>query len=47
MQVPELSHWKLYLVNWGYNTEEERERAERNPRIEVIGIDKFAELCTA
>jgi hypothetical protein len=36
--------WNLYLVDWGYNTEEERERARRNERIEVVGVERFREL---
>lgn len=39
-----LAKWRLYLVDWGYNTVEERERARRNPRIEVIGVERFREL---
>ena len=39
-----MSRWKLYLVDWGYNTEEERERARRNGRIEVVGVERFREL---
>jgi hypothetical protein len=35
-KVPELKDWQLYLVDWGYNTAEERERAAANPRISVI-----------
>jgi hypothetical protein len=35
-KVPELEDWQLYLVDWGYNTEEERKRAEANSRISVI-----------
>jgi len=33
--------WNLYLVDWGYNTEEERERARGNERIEVVGVERF------
>lgn len=44
-QVPELNHWKLYLVDWGYNTEQERARARENARITVIGVREFADLC--
>lgn len=36
--------WNLYLVDWGYNTEEERERARKNERIEVVGVERFREL---
>lgn len=34
--MPELQGWQLYLVDWGYNTKEEREHAAANPRIKVI-----------
>lgn len=39
-----MKRWKLYLVDWGYNTEEERERARRNERIEVVGVERFREM---
>ena len=39
-----MNKWNLYLVDWGYNTAEERERARKNPRIEVIGVERFREL---
>ncbi len=39
--MPELQEWQLYLVDWGYNTREERERAEANPRISVINKAQF------
>ncbi|KAK9869089.1 hypothetical protein WJX84_009307 [Apatococcus fuscideae] len=38
----ELDHWKLYLVDWGYNTREERARATSNPRIQVVKRDQLA-----
>ena len=39
-----LDDWELFLVDWGYNTATERERAAANPRIEVIGVDAFIAL---
>lgn len=39
-----LSSWQLYLVDWGYNTVQERERAVANPRITVLDVDSFAHL---
>ena len=36
-----MKKWNLYLVDWGYNTEEERERARGNERIEVVGVERF------
>lgn len=41
---PECDKWKLFLVDWGYNTPKERERAAANPRIEVIDLSRFAAL---
>ena len=43
-KVPELSSWALYLVNWGYNTAEERARAAANPRIEVVDKARLKQL---
>ncbi|CAL5223568.1 g6103 [Coccomyxa viridis] len=37
-KVDALSGWQLYLVDWGYNTAEERDRAARNPRIAVMSL---------
>jgi hypothetical protein len=36
-----LEDWELFLVDWGYNTPEERARAEANPRITVWGLEDF------
>lgn len=41
---PSLSAWQLYLVDWGYNTAQERSRAATNPRITVLDQKAFAEL---
>ena len=35
--VPSLSHVRLYLVDWGYNTEKERQLALNHERIQLIG----------
>ena len=35
-QCEELSNVRLYLVAWGYNTEEERIKAELHPRITLL-----------
>jgi hypothetical protein len=43
-QLPELSEWRLYLVDWGYNTEEERNRAQQTDRIKVISVEDFQRL---
>jgi hypothetical protein len=36
--------WSLYLVDWGYNTPEERAAADANPDIELLGVPQFADL---
>lgn len=41
---PQLDGWELFLVDWGYNTPEERARASANPRIEVVDAQGFAAL---
>ncbi|KAJ8450239.1 hypothetical protein Cgig2_033433 [Carnegiea gigantea] len=38
---PELDGWNLYLVNWGYNTQKEREEAATIPRIRVLELPEF------
>jgi hypothetical protein len=40
----ELKDWRLYLVDWGYNTEAERRAAAENGGIQVITIDEFQQL---
>ena len=40
----DLDDWELFLVDWGYNTAKERERAAANDRISVIDADAFIEL---
>ncbi len=37
-KVPELEAWQLYLVDWGYNTPDERKRAQANPRIRLLSL---------
>ncbi len=42
-KLPDLEAWQLYLVDWGYNTAAERERAAINPRIQLLSLgDDFA-----
>ena len=43
-KLESLAQYRLYLVDWGYNTAEERRRASANKRIEVVDIKRFAEL---
>ena len=40
--MKELDHWQLYLVDWGYNTVEERKRASSNPRIQDVNHDQMS-----
>jgi len=37
----------LYLVDWGYNTAPERERARADPRIRLLDVDGFTALLAA
>jgi len=43
-KAPGFEAWRLYLVDWGYNTAQERERAAANPRITVIGVHDLPAL---
>lgn len=43
-KLESVAQYHLYLVDWGYNTAEERQRAAANDRIEVVDIKRFAEL---
>lgn len=45
-QDPRLQGWQLYLVDWGYNTAEERARAEASERITLINKEQFEALMT-
>ncbi|XXG84997.1 hypothetical protein AAC387_Pa11g0178 [Persea americana] len=42
IKEPELDGWNLYLGNWGYNTQKEREEAESIPRIQVLELSAFS-----
>lgn len=42
-QVKELDHWMLYLVDWGYNTKQEREQAASNSRIHVVNHQQLSQ----
>uniref|UniRef100_A0A0D9WR14 Uncharacterized protein n=1 Tax=Leersia perrieri TaxID=77586 RepID=A0A0D9WR14_9ORYZ len=43
IKEPALDQWNLYLVNWGYNTQKEREKAEGISRIQVIDLPGFSQ----
>jgi hypothetical protein len=40
----DLAAVKLYLADWGYNTQKERELAEENPQIQVISLDRLSAI---
>lgn len=45
IKAPETAgKWALYLVDWGYNTPPERRQAADSPHIELIGVERFAQL---
>jgi hypothetical protein len=44
MKLKELEAYHLYLVDWGYNTEHERQFASKSERIELINMARFGEL---
>ncbi len=46
-KLPELQKWQLYLVDWGYNTSEERTRADADPRITLLSKAAFLQLTSA
>ena len=46
-KVAELDKWQLYLVDWGYNTEAERRRADADPRITLLSKEDFLALTSA
>ncbi|KAJ9171398.1 hypothetical protein P3X46_014774 [Hevea brasiliensis] len=42
IKEPELDGWNLYLGDWGYNTQKEREEAASIPRIHLLQISDFS-----
>jgi hypothetical protein len=40
----DLEDYHLYLVDWGYNTESEKQYARDSTRIELINSARFGEL---
>ncbi|OMP00367.1 hypothetical protein COLO4_12726 [Corchorus olitorius] len=42
IKEPELDGWNLYLVDWGYNTQKEREEAASIPRIQLLQLPDFS-----
>ncbi|MBD2569065.1 HAD family hydrolase [Anabaena lutea] len=41
-QQSDLDHVKLFLADWGYNTQPEREAGKNDPRIQLISLSHFA-----
>ena len=39
-----LDEYRLYLVDWGYNTESEKQYARDSERIELINATRFGVL---
>ncbi|XP_021748098.1 uncharacterized protein LOC110713954 [Chenopodium quinoa] len=42
IKEPELDGWNLYLVDWGYNTQKEREEGRSIPRIHMLELSEFS-----
>jgi phosphoglycolate phosphatase-like HAD superfamily hydrolase len=41
-QQPDLEDVKLFLADWGYNTQTERKAAKDDPRIQLLSLSQFA-----
>jgi phosphoglycolate phosphatase-like HAD superfamily hydrolase len=41
-QQADLEDVKLFLADWGYNTQTEREAAQNDPRIQLLSLSQFA-----
>lgn len=41
-QQADLENVKLFLADWGYNTQAEREAAQNDPRIQLLSLSHFA-----
>lgn len=41
-QQGDLEDVKLFLADWGYNTQPERETAQNDPRIQLLSLSQFA-----
>nr|KJB22341.1 hypothetical protein B456_004G042000 [Gossypium raimondii] len=42
IKEPELDGWNLYLGDWGYNTQKEREEAANISRIQLLQLSDFS-----
>jgi hypothetical protein len=41
---PELQRFRLYLADWGYCTEGEKQLARATPGVELLSLGQFVEL---
>jgi phosphoglycolate phosphatase-like HAD superfamily hydrolase len=41
-QQPDLANVKLFLADWGYNTQAERKAAQDDPQIQLLSLSQFA-----
>lgn len=46
-QQPDLNLVRLFLADWGYNTEAERLAADNDPRIQLLSLSRFARSFSA
>ncbi|MBH8576856.1 HAD family hydrolase [Nostocaceae cyanobacterium CENA369] len=46
-QQTNLENVKLFLADWGYNTQPERKAAQNDPRIELLSLSQFAKNFSA
>ncbi len=46
-QQADLEDVKLFLADWGYNTQTEREAAQKDPRIQLLSLSQFAKDLSA
>jgi hypothetical protein len=42
--TPGAEAWQLVLVDWGYNTKEERAAAAAHPDIQILDLEGFKHL---
>lgn len=45
-QQTDLEDVKLFLADWGYNTQTERKAAQDHPRIQLLSLPQFTKVCT-
>ncbi|MGL5081705.1 MAG: HAD family hydrolase [Microcoleaceae cyanobacterium] len=42
-EQPDLDHVRLFLADWGYNTQAERDSAAQYPRIQLLSLDQLTQ----